>query len=207
MTTHSRASRTTRERAKAERADALVEAAARLFAQHGFDGVSLEELGSAVGVSGPAVYRHFDSKRALLGAILLRASSDLLAGGRHVTAAGHDAQRSLRELVDFHVDFAVRSADVIRVQDRDLTRLSDEDRRTVRRLQREYMELWVDVLRAVHPDRGDTDLRVRAHAGFGLINSTPYVVRTRREVAVDAETDALLRQILSEMAYAALATP
>jgi hypothetical protein len=53
MTTHSRASRTTRERAKAERADALVEAAARLFAQHGFDGVSLEELGSAVGVSGP----------------------------------------------------------------------------------------------------------------------------------------------------------
>lgn len=207
MTTHSAASRTTRERAKAERADALVEAAARLFAQNGFDGVSLEDLGAAVGVSGPAVYRHFDSKRALLGAILLRASVDLLAGGRRVSAAGHGAQRSLRELVDFHVDFAVRSADVIRVQDRDLTRLSDEDRRTVRRLQREYVELWVDVLRAVHPDHGDTHLRVRAHAGFGLINSTPYVVRTRREVAVDAETDALLREVLSEMAYAALATP
>ena len=204
MTTHPPASRTTRERAKAERADALVEAAARLFAHHGFDGVSLEELGAAVGITGPAVYRHFDSKRALLAAILLRASNDLLSGGRRVVAAGHGADRALRELVDFHVEFAVRSADVIRVQDRDLARLSDADRHAVRRLQREYVELWVEVLRAVHPDRGETDLRVRAHAGFGLINSTPYVVRSRREVAVDAGTDGLLRGILSDMAYAAL---
>ncbi len=204
MTTHSSTTRTMRERAKAQRADALLEAAARLFAQHGFDGVSLEDLGTAVGITGPAVYRHFDSKRALLSAILIRASGDLLAGGRRVVASDRPPDRTLRELVEVHVDFAVRSADVIRVHDRDLASLSDPDRHAVRRLQREYVELWVDVLRAVHPGRSDTDLRVRAHAGFGLINSTPYAVRTLREVAVDAGTNDLLRDVLSDMAYAAL---
>jgi AcrR family transcriptional regulator len=63
-----------RDRAKAERYDALLQEAARLFAARGFDGVSLEDLGAAVGITGPAVYRHFSNKRALLGAVLRRAS-------------------------------------------------------------------------------------------------------------------------------------
>ena len=77
-----------RDRAKAERYDALLQEAARLFAARGFDGVSLEDLGAAVGITGPAVYRHFSNKRALLGAVLRRASERLLTGGRRVTAVG-----------------------------------------------------------------------------------------------------------------------
>lgn len=194
---------TPRDRAKAERHDALLREAAGLFAERGFDGVSLEDIGASVGITGPAVYRHFDSKRALLGAILLRASEDLLAGGRAVIASGADAHQQLRKLVDFHVDFAVSDADVIRVHDRDLARLSETDRHLVRRLQREYVELWIGVLSRVHTTRETSDLRVRAHAGFGLINSTPYSVRALRDVPDDAE----VHLILSEMAYAALAAP
>jgi len=194
---------TERDRAKAERQDALLRGAARLFAAGGFDGVSLEDLGSAVGITGPAVYRHFASKRALLGAILLRASEDLLAGGRHVLEGATDAGAQLRRLVDFHVEFALADADVIRVQDRELAHLSDDDRHRVRRLQREYVDLWIDVLQRVHPGRDRADLRVRAHAGFGLINSTPYSVRALRDVPADAD----VHGILADMAVAALATP
>ncbi|MFT3798889.1 TetR/AcrR family transcriptional regulator [Microbacterium sp.] len=199
MTTHIAA--TPRDLAKAERHDALLREAARLFAARGFDGVSLEDLGAAVGITGPAVYRHFRSKRALLGAILLRASEDLLAGGRRVREEDDDPHRCLRDLIDFHVDFAVTDAEVIRVHDRELATLSDDDRHRVRRLQREYVELWIGVLQRVHPDRTENDLRLRAHAGFGLINSTPYSVRALREIPEDAE----VHDILSDMAYAALA--
>ena len=76
---------TERDRAKADRQSALLQEAARLFAERGFTGVSLEDLGAAVGVSGPAVYRHFANKQALLGAILLRVSERLRDGGRRVT--------------------------------------------------------------------------------------------------------------------------
>ena len=60
---------TARERGKADRTAALLDAATTLFAQRGFAGVSLEQLGAAVGVSGPAVYRHFANKQAVLAAV------------------------------------------------------------------------------------------------------------------------------------------
>jgi AcrR family transcriptional regulator len=191
---------TDRGRAKADRQAAFLEEAARLFAERGFSGVSLEELGSAVGVSGPAVYRHFANKQALLGAILLRVSERLLAGGQGVITAHESPEDRLEALIRFHVDFALTDSDVIRVQDRDLASLSDEDRHTVRRLQREYVELWMAVLADIHPERAESDLRVRAHACFGLINSTPHSVRRLRAAAADGT----VRSILESMAHSAL---
>ncbi|MEZ3160148.1 TetR/AcrR family transcriptional regulator [Microbacterium sp. BWT-B31] len=191
---------TQRERAKADRYQALLDEAARLFAARGFSGVSLEELGAAVGVSGPAVYRHFANKQALLGAILIGVSERLLAGGRAVVASGETPQEQLTALIAFHVDFALSDADVIRVQDRDLASLVDDDRHAVRRLQREYVELWIGVLEAIHPERAANDLRVRAHACFGLINSTPHSVQALRDAPADDEIPPLLRS----MALAAL---
>jgi AcrR family transcriptional regulator len=134
-------SATDRERAKADRHDALLREAARLFADRGFSGVSLEDLGAAVGVSGPAVYRHFSGKQALLAAILVGVSERLHAGGTEVAAAHDTAADRLVALTRFHVAFALSEADVIRVQDRDLANLSAGDARTVRRLQRDYVAI------------------------------------------------------------------
>jgi len=191
---------TERDRAKADRHRSLLQAAARLFAERGFAGVSLEELGAAVGVSGPAVYRHFANKQALLAEILIGVSERLLSGGRAVVDRAAAEQR-LAALVDFHVDFALADSDVIRVQDRDLASLRPQDRETVRALQREYVDVWTEALAPRHPRRSHDELRVRAHAALGLINSTPHTVRTARGTT-DTEG---LHGILRGMALAALA--
>lgn len=201
---------TPRAQQKAQRHAALLEASAHLFAQRGYAGVSLEDIGAAVGVSGPAVYRHFDTKQALLGAILLRTSEHLLTGGQRVCAAHTSAADRIEHLVRFHVDFALRDADIIRVQDRDLTSLTEADQRAVRRMQRAYVELWVDQLvdtyRQQHPDAPTRHVhaaqRLRAHAVFGLINSTPHSIRDITE-RPDADTT---RETLVHMALAALRT-
>jgi AcrR family transcriptional regulator len=187
---------TPRSRAKADRRDALLAAAAALFARRGFDGVSIEDLGSAAGVSGPAVYRHFSGKQAVLAALLVGVSEDLLVGGRDVADSAPDAAGALDGLVRFHVAFALSNRDVIRVQDRDLDRLLEEDRHRVRALQRSYVELWVDVLRRLHPAVEPAELRIRAHATFGLINSTPHS-------AASSSPDSV-RVLLEQMAIAAL---
>ena len=185
---------TQRSLAKADRRQALLDAAAEQFALRGFTRVSLEDLGAAVGVSGPAVYRHFEGKQAVLGALLVGVSEGLSRGGQAVVDDADDPAVALAALVRFHVHFAMTNADVIRVQDRDLDSLTDEDRHSVRALQRAYVELWVDVLRLLRPDEEPAALRTRAHATFGLINSTPHSGSTR-------ET----RSILETMALAALA--
>jgi len=190
---------TPRRQAKAHRRSALLNAAATLFAQSGFNGVSIEDLGAAVGVSGPAVYRHFSGKQAMLAALLIDVSEDLVTGGRAVVTATTDAAAAVRGLVRFHVQFALSNPDVIRVQDRDLDSLAEADRHRVRLLQREYVELWVQVLNRVHPAVDVALLRIRAHATFGLLNSTPHSARAASQPAV--------RALLEEMALAALGLP
>jgi AcrR family transcriptional regulator len=165
---------TPRARAKADRRRALLAAAARLFAERGFDRVSMEDLGSAAGVSGPAVYRHFPGKQSVLAALLTDVSQGLFDGGSTVIDEETDAAVSLRALVTFHVAFAMANANVIRVQDRDFESLADPEQRQVRALQRNYVELWVGVLARLNPETSAAALRVKAHAAFGLINSTPH---------------------------------
>ncbi|WP_309070330.1 TetR/AcrR family transcriptional regulator [Arthrobacter sp.] len=191
---------TGRSLAKASRRAALLDAAAQLFAERGYNGVSIEDLGAAAGVSGPAVYRHFSGKPAVLAALLAGVSQDLLEGGRAVVAESPSPEQALRGLIEFQVDFALRNANVIRVQDRDLSSLADDDQETVRSLQRNYVEVWVDALSALARNQDRTHLRRKAHAAFGLINSTPHSTHRRRSSKDTAE----LRQLLEEMAWAAL---
>lgn len=191
---------TERGRQKADRRAAILTAAATLFAERGYAGVTIEDLGAAVGVSGPAVYRHFPGKAAVLAAILQGASRTLLDGAERVLEQSPDAASALRSLVAFHVDFALGDADVILVQDRELEQLDVGARHEVRLLQRRYVEHWVDTLSRLRPDRAETELRFRAHAAFGLLNSTPHSAR----IPGRRPADGTVRGILEEMAWASL---
>lgn len=192
---------TGRSQAKASRRSTLLAEAARLFARHGYRGVSLEDLGAASGISGPAVYRHFSGKASVLGALLVGVSEELLEGGRNVASDGGTPTEILRRLVEFHADFALGHPDVIRVQDRDMSSLSDTDAAAVRRLQRAYMDVWADQLLALHAGEDLTAARFRAQAVFGLINSTHHSVPR-------ADSDPAARRArLTTMAFAALRAP
>jgi AcrR family transcriptional regulator len=189
--------------AKASRRAALLDAAAQLFAERGYNGVSIEDLGSAAGVSGPAVYRHFSGKPAVLSALLIGVSEDLLEGSRAVVASAPDPEAALKGLIRFQVDFALRNANVIRVQDRDLGSLQREDEQLVRSLQRRYLEVWVDTLAELSPDSDRVRLRRKTHAVFGLINSTPHTTQGGRAI----QDLSGLRGLLEDMAWAAVRIP
>ena len=175
----------------------ILDTAAELFAARGFHGVSVAELGAACGISGPALYKHFSGKDAILAAMLVGISEELLRVGRErsVSADGHEA--ALRALVDWHVDFAVRHRALIVVQDRDWASLPVDARERVRGLQREYVDLWAEQLCGVSELTLDR-ARAMAHAAFGLINSTPH-----SGLLPDDELGRLLR----EMALGALGVP
>ncbi|HSV66753.1 MAG TPA: TetR/AcrR family transcriptional regulator [Mycobacteriales bacterium] len=187
------------------RRDQIVAAAAELFARRGFHGVGIDDIGAAVGISGPGVYRHFRSKDAVLGHMLVGISEKLLAGGQARTAAAGDPAEALRALIRWQVDFALDHPALITVHARDLANLTETDQRRVRRLQRAYVEVWVVAIgRTVRPAGGagtgpdQAGLRAAAHAVLGLINSTPH------SAVLDRPSMAAL---LERMAYAALTVP
>ncbi|OJZ68206.1 TetR family transcriptional regulator [Mycolicibacterium diernhoferi] len=193
-----RMTETPRSKAKSDRRTQLIGAAERLVAEHGYLAVRLEDIGAAAGVSGPAIYRHFPNKEALLVELLVGISTRLLAGAREVVAAAPDAAAALDGLIDFHLDFALGESDLIRIQDRDLGHLPPAAKRQVRKSQRQYVEIWVDVLRQIDPRLDEADARLKAQAVFGLLNSTPHSVKM-------PSTDHASRTILRAMTVAALA--
>lgn len=182
------------------RQEEILAAAARLFATRGYHGVGIDDIGSAVGVSGPALYRYFASKETILARMLVDISERLLAGGaqrveRIGTAAAADPLAALRALVAFHVQFALDHPELITVHDRDLDNVEAEQRRRVRRLQRGYVEIWVRALGAYRPELAEQTARAAVHAVLGLLNSTPHSLRLERPA---------MAALLERMALAAL---
>ncbi|MBS46004.1 MAG: TetR family transcriptional regulator [Nocardioides sp.] len=179
------------------RREQILTTAARLFAVRGFHGVSVAEIGAACGMSGPGIYKHFTSKDALLAEMLVDISEQLLSVGQDRVAGADGPAAALGALVDWHVDFALHHPDLIVVQDRDWASLPDEARERVRLLQRSYVDLWADQLRDLDPTRvpDRASGRARAHATFGLLNSTPHS-------NLLPEQD--MRAVLREMALAGL---
>lgn len=169
---------------------AILGAAARLFAAHGYRGVTIDDLGRAVGTTGPALYRHFPGKEALLGAVLVDISERLAERGRALVSGADDPREALTALLRGHIAFALDEPDLITVHDRELGNLTAEDRRAVRRLQRGYVEEWVGVLARLRPDTPPVALRASVHAAFGLLNSTPH---SRGPLSREAMADLLLR--------------
>jgi AcrR family transcriptional regulator len=175
------------------RREEILEIAVDLFATRGYHGVSMDDIGAAAGVTGPALYHHFAGKEAMLAAALNPVSENLLAGGRaRVERHAGDPRACLAALVDFHVDFALANPAVIALHLHELDRLPEEPRRQIRRLQRLYVEEWVATLTALRPELSAGEARVLAHAAFGLMNSTPFlggeVDRERRAELLRAAT-------------------
>lgn len=193
---------TPRERSKAERRQQILDAAAELIAERGLSGVRLEDLGKAAGISGPAVYRHFANKEAVLAELLIGISRHLLDNGARVVAEASTPRQALENLVDFHIDFALTKPALISVQGRDLASLDAASRHDVRQLQRQYVEIWVRVLCDVDPTLDDEDARIKAHAGFGAINSTPHAAARMAKASAGERERA--RRVLRSMALAAL---
>lgn len=177
------------------RREQILDVAADLFAQHGFHGVSIADLGAACGFSGPALYKHFRSKQAILAEMLVSISESLLTEGRARVRAAESDREALRSLVAWHVEFALAHKPLIVVQDRDWSALPLEAREKVRETQRKYVEVWVKALRGLDPELPLASARATVHAAFGLINSTPHSALA---------SDEAMREILTGMAQRAL---
>jgi AcrR family transcriptional regulator len=178
-----------------DRRQQILDTAAELFAERGFHGVSVHDIGSACGISGPALYKHFTGKDQLLAASLTDISETLLKEGSARVAASESPREALDALIDWHVEFALGHPALIVVQDREWTNLAPAARRDVRALQLSYIDVWVDTVQALRPDLEQATARAAVQATFGLLNSTPHSARIK-------PTE--MRELLIEMAHRSL---
>ena len=112
------------------RAD-VVAAAGKLFAERGYHGTSMRDLGRELGLLGSSLYAHVESKQDLLvevveeGARLFQDSAD------EALAAEGSAGDRLRGLVEGHIDVVLDNQDVVRTFLNEARMLDEEHRARV----------------------------------------------------------------------------
>jgi AcrR family transcriptional regulator len=157
--------------ARSQRRQTLIRVAGELFDERPFDAVTVEMICAQAGVSGPALYRHFPSKQALLIAVLEDPLSELLAHARDAASSNSDPRLALEAMIDFHIARVLEGASATLVFAKNEHSVPEDDRRRLRRMMRLYVEEWVNVIATLRPDLSDAQARVIAHAVFGLLNS------------------------------------
>lgn len=181
-----------------QRKQKILASAADLVARQGYHAVSMMDIGSAAGVTGSAIYRHFDSKSAVLVALFDRVIDRLRRDQRQILRTTADPATALARLADVQVDFVVANRELARVYIREINNLPETDRRRLRRKQRLYVEEWVALLLVQH-EISDDSARAIVHAAIGAIQSTLLYA--------GGLTEGELRQVLGHAARAVLALP
>jgi len=160
--------------ATAPRRELLLGAAADLFAARGYHAVGIDDIGSAAGITGPGVYRHFPSKQALLESLCDRAMTRMLTGAQDLSRS----RDALGGLVDLHVSFAVGERALLGVWAREQRALSEDVRRSLRQRQRAYEQVWREVVEPLRDDLSEAEVSVVVSSTLALLNSTVLVETT-----------------------------
>jgi AcrR family transcriptional regulator len=83
----------------------IARAAARLFAERGYDATSVREIVEAAGVAKPTLYYYFRSKEGLAQALLTVPLTNLVAGLRRIVTTVEDPVRCLEQVIEAQYAF------------------------------------------------------------------------------------------------------
>ena len=100
--------------------DRILAAAETLFAEHGFEGVSVQAIAARAGVSKSNVFHHFSSKQELYLEVLRAAHREFSAAVRTLSAGGGTAGERLGRYASAHLDCVFRHGPLTRLVLRDL---------------------------------------------------------------------------------------
>ncbi|MCU1457261.1 MAG: TetR family transcriptional regulator [Actinomycetia bacterium] len=180
------------------RRDLILEVAERLFTERGFDGTSIDAIGTEVGFTGPAIYYYFHTKHELLAAVLSRLSDAAYTQAEAAVDGVDDPAVALEALVDCWVDHVFDHRGLIATFLSERAHIPAEDLGPSTRSERNTIDLWARVLRRLRPELTPRVTRSTAFAAQWLAYSV--------SVSGQADTPALRARHVA-MARAVLLAP
>ncbi|MFG1922043.1 TetR/AcrR family transcriptional regulator [Cryptosporangium sp. NPDC048952] len=151
------------------RREAVLATAIRLFHQHGYHAVGMEDIGKASGLHASSLYRYFPSKADLLAAAYHRAAEQVTSNTTASLEAAATDEEGLRRLVEGFVDLTFGQRDLVAVYLAENNNLPDRDRHELRKIQRLQVDEWVRLLVGVRPELAASEARILVHASLNLV--------------------------------------
>jgi AcrR family transcriptional regulator len=181
----------------ARRRAAIMAAAADLFRDRGFRATSLDDIGAAAGVSGPAIYRYFNSKHELLTVLIEEAAIAWRSAVDEVLNTDAPPLLMLEHLIDAAVTLQLENGNLRGVLHQELRSLDDDARRRLARTDRVTMAEWVHLLCEVRPNLTDDEARAAVLMVDGLLRSVSLRTTVDRERLAGVMKDMALGALLA----------
>ena len=162
------------------RREQLLNEAIVLFAEQGYQAVSIEDIAAAAGLTGTSIYRHFTTKNQILVSAITRGAEWLRLDLNRALARTGAPEQTLRALVASYLGLVLEHPDLISVMLTETGHLPDQDQRRIRQEQRDYIAEWVNLLVAIHPDEHEDIARCRAQAAFTMANTCTRNAQMRK---------------------------
>ncbi|WP_072476557.1 TetR/AcrR family transcriptional regulator [Amycolatopsis australiensis] len=174
----------------------LAAVAAELFRARGFPGVGIKDIADAAGVTGPALYRHFADKQAILAYVVLSGFEDLEAATAEALSDAVPPADQLEQLLGLLATQAVERREIAALWRWEGRHLPKEDQREIARRSALALTAWSKALLARRPELAAEDAELLCWAAlsvFGSVSVHHTSVARRRfaQLLVDLALDVL----------------
>ena len=177
-----------------KRRDAILAAAARLYARRGFQGASVADLASACSTSKSLIYHYFPSKDDTLHAVMAAHLDDLVDAADEAMQAGN-AEERLRALTLAFMRLYAGARDSHKVLLNELDNLPPRQRAEVVAKQRRIIAVVETLIREIRPDLNPLTLPLTM-LFFGMINWTHTWLRPQGPISAEAIADLAVNLML-----------
>jgi AcrR family transcriptional regulator len=165
---------TPRKRPKPRRAEEIIEAAARVFAERGFHGATTQDIADVLGIRQASLYYYFSSKEDALELVCARGAEGFLEAAAVIAARPQSPTEKLRALIQAHLLPLLDKADFVRVFLNERRHLPAASRRRIAQTIRAYERVIEEVIKAGMRSgefRNDLDSRLVTYGMLGMVKS------------------------------------
>ena len=134
------------DRRRSDRHDEILDAALELFATIGYRATTMSQIGDRIGIRGPSLYKHVQSKQEMLVEIMAGMMEELLRRQRAALDSGGDVRDRLERITAVHVQYHAEHRYEAFVGHREIDNLEEPERSRILELRREYESRFRDLV-------------------------------------------------------------
>jgi TetR/AcrR family transcriptional regulator, cholesterol catabolism regulator len=179
----------------------VLEHAARIFCEKGYEGASMRDLSRASGMSLAGLYHYFESKEELLYLIQKHTFRTIIEDLRERLSASTDPEERVRIFIENHLEYFLANKEAMKVLTHEDETLKNGRGAEVRAIKREYYRICFDLLEDLKRDQGlQFSGRLAVLSLFGMINW----FYTWHNPRIDANAKALAEEMSGIFLYGVL---
>jgi AcrR family transcriptional regulator len=149
----------------------VLEHAARIFCDKGYEGASMRDLSRASGMSLAGLYHYCESKEELLYLIQKHTFRSIINKLRERLGTSTDPEERVRIFIENHLEYFLANKEAMKVLSHEDETLKDARGAEVRAIKREYYRICFDLLEDLKRDKGlQFSGRLAVLSLFGMMN-------------------------------------